>query len=172
DARALTPLGRELAKLPLDPRIGRIVLAARGAGCLAEALVIASALSVPDPRERPLERAQAADPAHLQVRDERSDFLSLLALWEFFDSPAQKALSHRKRVDACRAHFVSFLRMIEWRDVHAQVSAVLAESGWPLDARLPSTIDAVRYATIHRALLARLLGHIGVESETDATMRW
>ena len=136
-ARALTPLGRELAKLPLDPRIGRIVLAARDAGCLAEALVIASALSVPDPRERPLERAQAADQAHLQFRDDRSDFLSLIALWEFFDSPAQKALSHRKRVDACRAHFVSFLRMIEWRDVHAQLVAVLTDAGWTIDAKLP-----------------------------------
>src|SRR5436190_1220482 len=168
--RALTPRGRELAKLPLDPRIGRIVLAARDEGCLAETLVIASALSVPDPRERPLERAQAADQAHLQFRDERSDFLSLIALWEFFDSPAQKALSHRKRVDACRAHFVSFLRMIEWRDVHAQLCAVLAESGWPADARLTSTIDAVRYATIHRALLAGLLGNLGVKSEPAATL--
>src|SRR6185437_8200503 len=145
--RALTPRGRELAKLPLDPRIGRIVLAAHENGCLAEALVIASALSVPDPRERPLERQQAADQAHLQFRDERSDFLSLIALWEFFDSPAQKALSHRKRVEACRAHFVSFLRMVEWRDVHAQLTAALTEAGWTLDPKLPAKIDAVRYAT-------------------------
>jgi ATP-dependent helicase HrpA len=168
--RMLTARGRELAKLPLDPRIGRIVLAAREAGCLAEALVIASALSVPDPRERPLTRAQAADQAHLQFRDERSDFLSLIALWEFFDSPAQKALSHRKRVDACRAHFVSFLRMVEWRDVHAQLTAVLTEAGWTLDGKLPAAIDAARYATIHRALLAGLLGNIGVKSEPVATM--
>jgi ATP-dependent helicase HrpA len=169
-ARALTPLGRELAKLPLDPRIGRIVLAARDAGCLAEALVIASALSVPDPRERPLTHAQAADQAHLQFRDDRSDFLSLIALWEFFDSPEQRSLSHRKRVDACRAHFVSFLRMIEWRDVHAQLVAVLTEAGWTFDAKLPATIDVARYATIHRALLAGLLGNIGVKSEPAATL--
>ena len=168
-ARALTPLGRELAKLPLDPRIGRIVLAARDEGCLAEALVIASALSVPDPRERPLDRAQAADQAHLAFRDARSDFLSLLALWEFFDSPAQRALSHRQRVDACRAHFVSFLRMIEWRDVHAQLVAVLAEAGWKVDTKLPASIDAARYTIIHRALLAGLLGNIGVKSEPAAT---
>ena len=169
-ARALTPLGRELAKLPLDPRIGRIVLAARDEGCLAEALVIASALSVPDPRERPLERAQAADQAHLAFRDPRSDFLSLLALWEFFDGPAQRALSHRLRVEACRAHFVSFLRMIEWRDVHAQLVAVLTEAGWNVDTELPASIDANQYATIHRALLAGLLGNIGVKSEPAATM--
>ncbi|HEX6793903.1 MAG TPA: ATP-dependent RNA helicase HrpA [Casimicrobiaceae bacterium] len=168
--RALTPLGRELAKLPLDPRIGRIVLAARDEGCLAEALVIASALSVPDPRERPLEHAQAADQAHLAFRDARSDFLSLLALWEFFDSPAQKALSHRKRVEACRAHFVSFLRLTEWRDVHAQLVAVLTEAGWKVDTALPASIDATRYERIHRALLAGLLGNIGVKAEPAAAM--
>ena len=167
-ARELTPLGRELAKLPLDPRVGRIVLAARDEGCLAEALVIASALSVPDPRERPLDRAQAADQAHLAFRDARSDFLSLLALWEFFDGPAQRALSHRQRVEACRAHFVSFLRMIEWRDVHAQLVAVLGEAGWKPDTKLPASIDANRYAVIHRALLAGLLGNIGVKSEPAA----
>jgi ATP-dependent helicase HrpA len=169
-ARALTPRGRELAKLPLDPRVGRIVLAARDNGCLAEGLVIASALSVPDPRERPLERAAAADQAHLQFRDERSDFVSLIALWEFFDSPAQNALSHRKRVDACRSRFVSFLRLTEWRDVHAQLVAALADAGWTLDITLPAKIDAARYATIHRALLAGLLGNIGVKSEPAAAM--
>ncbi len=168
--RALTPRGRALARLPLDPRIGRIVLAGRDSGCLAETLVIASALSVPDPRERPLERAQAADQAHLQFRDERSDFLSLIALWEFFASPAQVALSHRRRVDACRAHFVSFLRMVEWRDVHAQLVAALNEAGWNVDPRLPAEIDAARYATIHRALLAGLLGNIGTRSEPAATL--
>ncbi|MGE5105155.1 MAG: ATP-dependent RNA helicase HrpA [Betaproteobacteria bacterium] len=168
EARALTARGRELASLPLDPRVGRIVLAARENGCIASALVIASALSVPDPRERPLERAQAADQAHLQFRDARSDFLSLIALWEFFDSPAQKALSHRKRVLACRAHYVSFLRLTEWRDVHAQLVATLREAGWTLDLTLPAAIDAARYAAIHRALLAGLLGNIGLRAETPA----
>jgi ATP-dependent helicase HrpA len=168
--RALTAKGRELAKLPLDPRIGRIILAARDEGCLAEALVIASALSVPDPRERPFDRAQAADQAHLQFRDERSDFLSLIALWEFFGSDTQRALSHRKRVDACRAHFVSYLRLVEWRDVHTQLMAVLADAGWAIDAALPKAFDAARYATIHRALLAGLLGNIGVKSEPAAAM--
>ena len=85
ERRADRRSGRELARLPVDPRVGRMVLAARERGCLAEVLVIASALSVPDPRERPLEKQQAADQAHLRFRDERSDFLSLLALWEFFD---------------------------------------------------------------------------------------
>ena len=169
-SRALTPRGRELARLPLDPRIGRIVLAGRDNACLAETLVIASALSVPDPRERPLERAQAADQAHLQFRDERSDFLSLIALWEFFAGTVQKAPSHRRRVEACRAHYVSYLRMVEWRDVHAQLVAVLNEAGWNVDPALPATIDAARYATIHRTLLSGLLGNIGTRSEPAATL--
>ena len=127
--RVLTPLGRELARLPVDPRIGRMVLAARERGCLAEVLVIASALSVPDPRERPLEKQQAADQAHLRFRDERSDFLSLTALWEFFEARLAEKLTHRRLVDACRAQFVSYLRLREWRDVHAQLASEVGRTG-------------------------------------------
>jgi len=167
DARKLTPLGRELARLPLDPRIGRIVLAARDAGCLPEALVIASALAVPDPRERPLERQQAADQAHLRFRDERSDFLSLVALWEFFaDANAQK-LSHRRLVDTCRAQFVSWLRLREWRDVHQQLVATLEEAGWKWTPQLPAAMDAARYAKLHKAVLSGLLGNIGVKADAE-----
>jgi ATP-dependent helicase HrpA len=165
EARALTPAGSELARLPLDPRIGRIVLAARELHCLAEALVIASALAVPDPRERPLDRQQAADQAHLRFRDERSDFLSLVALWEFFDELSSQKLSHRKRVDACRAQFVNFLRLTEWRDVHGQLASELAEAGWKWTPALPADFDAVRYATLHKALLAGLLANVGTKDE-------
>ena len=168
EQRALTPLGRELARLPLDPRIGRIVVAARDGGCLPEALVIASALAVPDPRERPLERQQAADQAHLKFRDERSDFLSLVALWEFFADLAAQKLPHRRQVDACRAQFVSFLRLIEWRDVHRQLVATLEEAGWKWPQALPATIDAARYAAVHKALLAGLLGNVGVKADAEA----
>jgi len=164
-ARALTPAGRELARLPLDPRIGRILLAARDAGCVAEALVIAAALAVPDPRERPLERQQAADQAHLRFRDERSDFLSLVALWEFVADLFKQGLSHRKRVDACRAQFVNHLRATEWRDVHQQLANELTESGWQWPAGLPRAFDAARYATLHRALLAGLLGNVGAKGD-------
>jgi ATP-dependent helicase HrpA len=165
ESRALTPRGRELAKLPLDPRIGRILQAAREHDCVAEALVIASALAVPDPRERPLERAQAADQAHLKFRDERSDFLSLIALWQFFADALAEKLSHRKLVDRCRAQFVSYLRLREWRDVHDQLATELGEAGWQWNARLPNNIDARRYAAIHQALLAGLLSNIGVKAE-------
>ena len=163
DARVLTPLGRDLARLPLDPRIGRIVLAARDGGCLAEALVIASALAVPDPRERPLEKQQAADQAHLRFRDDRSDFLSLVALWEFFADLGTQKLSHRRAVDACRAQYVNFLRLIEWRDVHRQLVATLEEVGWKWNAALPKAFDNARYALLHKAILAGLLGNIGVK---------
>ena len=162
ERRALTDIGRELARLPLDPRIGRIVLAARDRGCLPEALVIASALSVPDPRERPLDKAQAADQAHLRFRDERSDFLSLVHLWQFFEELGHEKLSHRRQVDRCREMFVNHLRMREWRDVHRELAAQLAEGGWSWRAELPKTVDAVRYRAIHEALLAGLLSNVGL----------
>jgi ATP-dependent helicase HrpA len=164
-ARALTAAGRELARLPLDPRIGRILLAARDTGCVAEALVIAAALAVPDARERPLERQQAADQAHLHFRDERSDFVSLVALWEFVAGLFAQGLSHRKRVDACRAQFVNHLRATEWRDVHQQLASELADAGWTWPAALPRAFDAARYAALHRALLAGLLGNVGAKGE-------
>ena len=163
--RRLTASGRELARLPLDPRIGRIVQAARERGCLAEALVIASALAVPDPRERPLERAQAADQAHLKFRDERSDFLSLVVLWEFFDGLLAAKVPHRRRVEQCRAAFVSHLRLTEWRDVHSQLARELADAGWPAPGALHDTIDPPRYAALHKALLAGLSGNIGMKTE-------
>ena len=167
-ARQLTPLGAELARLPVDPRVARMIVAAREQDCVAEVLVIAAALSVPDPRERPLAKQQAADQAHLVFRDDRSDFLSLLALWEFFEARLTEKLSHRKLVDACRAQFVSYLRLREWRDVHAQLASEIAEQGWQWRDKLPAVIDAAKYRALHQALLAGLLGNIGVhDSEGD-----
>src|ERR1700682_5930926 len=163
--RVLTPLGRELGALPVDPRIGRIILAARDAGCLAEMLVIASAMAVPDPRDRPMDKRQAADQAHLRFRDERSDFLSLIALWQFFTDALADKLSHRRLVEHCRAHFVSYLRLREWRDLHRQLAEQVAELGWKWSEKLPAAVDAARYATIHRALLAGLLSNIGAKSD-------
>jgi ATP-dependent helicase HrpA len=165
--RRLSALGRELAKLPVDPRIGRMILAGRDEHCLAEMLVIASALTVPDPRERPLDQRQAADQAHLRFRDQRSDFLSLLALWQFFDDALAEKLSHRALVDRCRAHFVSYLRLTEWRDVHHQLCEQLEEQHWKWSAELPLKVDDARYAALHRALLSALLSNIGLRAEED-----
>ena len=169
-SRKLTALGRELAQLPVDPRIGRMILAGREHGCLAEALVIASALAVPDPRERPLEKQQAADQAHLRFRDERSDFLSLIALWQFFADALGEGLSHRRLVERCRAHFVSYLRLVEWRDLYRQLADQVRELGWRFSETLPESIDDARYATIHSALLAGLLSNVGSKAE-DAPVR-
>ncbi len=165
--RKLTELGRELAQLPVDPRVGRIILAGRELGCLAEALVIASALAVPDPRERPLEKQHAADQAHLRFRDERSDFLSLMLLWQFFADAQSERLSHRRLVDRCRAHFVSYLRLVEWRDLRNQLVEQIRELGWQWKDALPEKIDEARYELVHRALLAGLLSNIGTRSEGE-----
>jgi ATP-dependent helicase HrpA len=159
EANELTETGRQLAKLPVDPRIGRMVLAARSENALREVLIIAAALSVQDPRERPADRAGAADEAQKRFDDERSDFLSWLKLWRFFEEALQHEKSNRKVHQACRVHFLSYNRMREWRDIHAQLKEPIAELGWRI-AETPAT-----YAQVHRALLAGLLGNVGMKTE-------
>jgi ATP-dependent helicase HrpA len=126
ESRELTELGSELAALPVDPRIGRMVLAATREGCVEEVVIIAAALSVQDPRDRPLERAQAADQAHKRFADERSDFMGFLKLWEFFHKAARHE-SQRKLHRLCHEQFLSFTRMREWQDVASQLREVLGE---------------------------------------------
>jgi ATP-dependent RNA helicase HrpA len=159
EANELTEVGKQLARLPVDPRIGRMVLAAKSENALAEVLVIAAGLSVQDPRQRPSERAGAADEAQKRFDDEKSDFLSWLKLWKFFEDALAHKKSQRKLYEACHAHFLSFNRMREWRDVHAQLKELVAELGWRL-SETPAT-----YAQIHRALLAGLLGNVGMKTE-------
>lgn len=159
---ALTPDGQELAKIPLDPRLGRMIVAARDEGCLREVLVIAAALSVQDPRERPQERQGSADAAHRKFADEKSEFLSWLKLWDWYQAELDHRKSQRKLVEACHANFLSALRMREWHDIHGQLHALAAEHQWR-ENQLPATYDA-----IHRALLAGLLGNIGCKSEEAA----
>jgi ATP-dependent helicase HrpA len=161
EARALTDIGRSLAKLPVDPRIGRMVLAAKEEGSLAEVLVIAAALAVQDPRERPMDRAQAADAAHKLFADEKSDFLGYLKLWRFFDDGVHHE-SNRKLHRACRDHFLSFSRMREWRDIHSQLKELAAELGWKAGDMKQ---DDGQYARVHRALLTGLLGNVGLKAD-------
>ncbi|MBV2162673.1 MAG: ATP-dependent RNA helicase HrpA, partial [Comamonas sp.] len=156
---ALTPVGQELAKMPLDPRIARMIVAARDEGCLHEMLVIAAALTVQDPRERPQDKQGSADMAHKKFADEKSEFLSWLKLWQWYAGEIEHKKSQRKLVQACHANFLSALRMREWRDVHGQLHAFAAEHEWR-ENQIPATYDA-----IHRALLAGLLGNIGCKSE-------
>jgi ATP-dependent helicase HrpA len=157
----LTVTGRELAKLPIDPRMGRMVLAAKGENCLREVLVIAAALSVQDPRERPLERRQAADEKYARHQDANSDFLAFLNLWQAYDEALKHQKSRRKLTDWCRDQFLSPARMREWRELHGQLHAIVAELGWRENQ------VAASFEEIHRALLAGLLGNIGFKSETQ-----
>jgi ATP-dependent helicase HrpA len=159
---ALTAIGQELAKMPLDPRLGRMIVAARDEGCLREVLVIAAALSVQDPRERPQERQGTADAAHRKFADEKSEFLSWLRLWDWYQAEFEHRKSQRKLVEACHENYLSALRMREWRDIHSQLHALVVEQQWH-ENQLPATYDAV-----HRALLAGLLGNIGCKSEESA----
>jgi ATP-dependent helicase HrpA len=162
DARELTPTGEELARVPLDPRIGRMILAARDRGCLAEMLVIASALSVQDPRERPQESPGTADQAHAKFRggeqDQRSEFLWYRNLWRAWGEVLRHESGSRQKA-WCKQHFLNHLRVREWRDVHGQLATLCGEHGWK-ENQLPAGYEA-----IHKALLAGLLGNIGCRAE-------
>jgi ATP-dependent helicase HrpA len=158
----ITPTGRRLADYNVDPRIARMVLAAREEGALREVLVIAAALSIRDPRERPVEAQARADAAHARFRDPASDFRALLNLWDFYDEAAR----HRSRTKLralCKEHFLSYPRMREWRDLHRELSTQVREAGARVSAE-PATD-----AQLHRALLAGLLGHVGHKVEPDRT---
>ncbi len=165
EANELTTVGRELAKLPLDPRVGRMILEARERHALTEILVIAAAFSLQDVRDRPLEQQQAADAAHKKFDDERSEFMGDLKLWKWLEDSkgghGEHKLSVRKQEQLLREHFVSPRRVREWRDLHAQLHTVVAEHGWRLNTS-PAT-----YEQIHLSLLAGLLGNIGCKSDDD-----
>ena len=161
ERQQLTRLGRDLARLPLDPRLGRMVLAARDNHCLTEMMIIASALGAQDPRQRPPEQQQTADEAHRRMMfgpDEQSEFTAWLKLWAWYDE-AMKHNSSRKLTQLCQKNFLSILRLREWRDIHGQLHTLAGELGWKFNTT-PAT-----YEQIHRALLTGLLGNIGCKSE-------
>lgn len=165
DQNELTTIGRELAKLPLDPRVGRMILEARNREALTEVLIIASAFSVQDVRDRPIEQQVAADAAHKKFDDEKSEFIGDLKLWKWLeDARGQKGehkLSVRKQEQLLRDNFVSPRRVREWRDIHSQLHTVVAEHGWRLNGS-PAT-----YEQIHLSMLAGLLGNIGCKSDDE-----
>ena len=159
DENQLTAVGWQLAKFPIDPRISRMVIAAKQENCLAEVLIIAAALSVQDPRDRPFDRAEAADRAHQPFQDERSDFMAYLKIWAFFDEAIKHRKSNRKLADQLQAHFLSQRRLREWRDIHGQLAALTGEMGLR-ENEIPATFEQ-----IHRALLAGLLGNLGFKND-------
>lgn len=160
----LTRVGDALARLPLDPRIGRMLVAARDLGCLKEVMVIAAGLSVQDPRERPQDKQQAADEKHKLFADEKSEFLSWWKLWNWFQNAVEHKKSNKQLIDTCHAHFLSYLRLREWREVHSQLHAMLGELAVKDAAWRESTIPGT-FESIHQALLAGLLGNIGCKAD-------
>ncbi|SEA34548.1 ATP-dependent RNA helicase HrpA [Microbulbifer marinus] len=160
----VTPLGRALSRLPLDPRLGRMLMeaapgeAGKGSDSLREVLIIVSALAVQDPRERPAEKRQAADEKHRQWQHEQSDFLSYVQLWDAFEAQRQE-LSQNQLRKWCQKNFLSWLRMREWRDIHHQLRIACREM------QLKENRDAADYAAVHRAIVSGLLGNIGARDE-------
>ena len=157
----LTPIGKQLSDLPLDPRIGRMLLAAKDQNALREVTIIASALATQDPRERPLEQAAAADQAHLQFADERSEFLSFVKLWNWYQEALQHKHSNRQLENLCRSKFLLPRRMREWRDVHGQLHTMLGEKGWKQNTL------AATYEQVHLSLLTGLLGYVAKKEEDE-----
>ncbi len=161
EARELTAVGRQLSLLPVDPRIGRMLLAAHESGCLREVMVIAAALSSQDPRERPLDAQQAADQAHRRFVDEKSDFLAYVKLWDYWAQAQVEKESNRRLAQRLGREFLSARRLREWADVHAQLADAVRALRWPANLRPAS------YEAIHQALLAGLLGNLGFKAPDD-----
>ncbi|MBB6428399.1 ATP-dependent RNA helicase HrpA [Algisphaera agarilytica] len=161
----LTPIGKQLAKLPIDPRVGRMVLAAADEGSLAEVLIIASALEGQDPRLRPNEHAQAADQAHAAFIHPASDFLSLLKLWDFVHEEKAR-LSNNQFRKSCQKHFISYPRLREWFDLHRQLVDLSKQAGLKSSRRVTGEdgIDKMSDA-VHRALLAGLLSNVALKTD-------
>ncbi|OSM05255.1 ATP-dependent RNA helicase HrpA [Magnetofaba australis] len=156
---ALTEVGRHLAKLPVDPRIGRILLAANERGVLTEALIIAAALSTQDPRERPDDQKQKADDAHRRFADNRSEFLAQINLWRFIEKGQRQAGSANKFRKFLKQNFLSWVRVREWRDIHQQLTITIKELGFR-----PNMTEAA-YEPLHQSILTGLLGNIGFKVE-------
>jgi ATP-dependent helicase HrpA len=169
DANDLTRIGVELARLPLDPRVGRMILEARDRQALDEVLVIASALSVQDVRDRPLEAQAQADQAHVKFDDEKSEFTGYLKLWKWLGEArggktpagAEHKLSNRQYEQLLRQNFVNIRRVREWRDTHTQLHTTVAEHRWQLNTKPAS------YEQIHMSMLAGLLGNVGCKQDDE-----
>ena len=163
---SLTPIGKALAKLPLDPRVARMILAARDLQSLREVLIIASALSVQDVRDRPLTAQTQADQAHAKFKDEKSEFSCYLRLWDWLEasrggSGERERLSNRHHENLLRQNFINIRRWREWRDVHSQLITVVNEQRWAMNDKPAS------YEQLHQAMLTGLLGNIGCKQDEE-----
>ncbi len=156
----ITALGQQLSKLPVDPRIARMIVESRKQESLSEVMVIAAALSVQDPRERPAEKKQHADQLHREYQSDESDFISLLNLWNLYEEKRQEFTQNQLR-KYCKQRFLNYQRMREWRDLHRQLLLSCRDLGF----RQKEHEQQASYAAIHRALLAGLLSHLGMRNE-------
>jgi ATP-dependent helicase HrpA len=158
EAKALTPLGATLAKFPVDPALARMLIAAAKESALKEVLIIASALSVQDPRNRPHDKQQESQVAHEKFANPQSEFLAFIKMWEFYDEALKHKKSNRKFDQMLIENFLSPLRMREWRDVHAQLADMVAAQNMKLN------VAPARFEEIHRALLTGLLANVGTKA--------
>ncbi|MGC4365609.1 ATP-dependent RNA helicase HrpA [Hydrogenophaga sp. R2] len=166
ESNELTATGQALARLPLDPRVGRMILEARDRGALAEVLVIAAAVSVQDVRDRPLDKQAQADQAHARFDDEKSEFSGTLRLWKWLEDSkgghgTDHKLSHRQYENLLREHFINPRRVREWRDIHSQLLTVVTEQRWPINS------TPAGYEALHLSMLSGLLGNIGCKNDTE-----
>ncbi len=166
DDNELTPVGRNLARLPLDPRVGRMILEARDRQALDEVLVIASALSVQDVRDRPMDKQAQADQQHAKFDDEKSEFTGYLKLWKWLGDVRgghgeDHKLSNRQYENLLRENYINIRRVREWRDIHSQLHAVVGEQKWVLNDKPAS------YEQLHLSMLCGLLGNLGIKSDED-----
>jgi ATP-dependent helicase HrpA len=160
--RALTPLGRDLARLPIDPTLGRMLLQSQVEHASRELLIIAAGLSIQDPRERPFDQKEAAAAAHKRFADPASDFLTLLRLWDAVHDEWERLRTQGQRRRFCKQHFLSYLRMREWQDLHAQLHDALEELG-----QLRINESNAAYEAIHRSILSGLIGHVARREELN-----
>ena len=152
----LTPIGRQLAQLPVDPRLAKMLLSAVDFGSVYEVMIIVSALSIQDPRERPTEKQQASDEKHRRFADKKSDFLAFLNLWHYVQEQ-QKELTKNQFRRQCQKDFLNYLRIREWQDIYQQIRLAVREMGLPINS------EKAEYQQIHTALLSGLLSHIGLK---------
>nr|WP_314953629.1 ATP-dependent RNA helicase HrpA [uncultured Aggregatibacter sp.] len=152
----LTPIGRQLAQLPVDPRLAKMLLSAVDLGSVYEVMIIVSALSIQDPRERPTDKQQASDEKHRRFADKKSDFLAFLNLWHYVQEQ-QKALTKNQFRRQCQKDFLNYFRIREWQDIYQQIRLAVREMGLPINS------EKAEYQQIHTALLSGLLSHIGLK---------
>ena len=163
----LTQRGRMMSKMPIDPKISRMILEAESNGCVYDVAVIASALSIQDPRERPFEKAAQADQAHAKFRDSGSDFITLLNIWNHYHRSFKTLRTQNKMRKFCKAHFLSFVRMREWHHIHEQISNILKSQGIRNENKQNQKNVKDRYAAIHQSVLSGYLSNIAVKKDKN-----